>query len=88
MSMTFFPAVNNGKPASVMGISRQLVFYVPVMMTLPRFLKRKTGLSLGVVFFWGIYFFLSPFLHFHPDDVHAHGGDAVVASAMASSLCP
>ena len=42
-------------------------------MTLPRFLKRKTGLSLAVVFFWGIYFFLSPFLHFHPDDVHAHG---------------
>jgi hypothetical protein len=44
-------------------------------MTLPRFLKRKTGLSLAVVFFWGIYFFLSPFLHFHPDDVHAHAGE-------------
>ena len=37
MSMTFFPSVNNGKPASVMGIARQLVFYVPVMLTLPRF---------------------------------------------------
>ncbi|MEH0020166.1 MAG: MATE family efflux transporter [Desulfobacter sp.] len=37
MAMTFFPAINNGKPASIMGISRQLVFYVPVMLTLPRF---------------------------------------------------
>lgn len=37
MAMTFFPAINNGKPAAVMGIARQLVFYVPVMLTLPRF---------------------------------------------------
>ncbi len=37
MAMTFFPAINNGKPASIMGIARQLVFYVPVMLTLPRF---------------------------------------------------
>ncbi len=37
MAMTFFPAINNAKPASVMGIARQLVFYVPVMLTLPRF---------------------------------------------------
>jgi len=37
MAMTFFPAINNGKPASVMGIARQLVFYIPLMLTLPRF---------------------------------------------------
>ncbi len=37
MAMTFFPAINNGKPASIMGITRQLVFYVPVMLILPRF---------------------------------------------------
>ena len=37
MAMTFFPAINNGKPASVMGIARQLIFYVPVMLILPRF---------------------------------------------------
>jgi Na+-driven multidrug efflux pump len=36
MSMTFFPAINNGKPASIMGISRQLLFYVPVMLIFPR----------------------------------------------------
>lgn len=36
MSMTFFPAINKGKPAAVMGIGRQLVFYVPVMLILPR----------------------------------------------------
>jgi len=37
MAMTFFPAINNSKPAAIMGIARQLVFYVPVMLTLPRF---------------------------------------------------
>lgn len=36
MSMTFFPAINYGKAASLMGIARQLVFYVPVMLILPR----------------------------------------------------
>jgi len=37
MAMTFFPAINKGKPAAVMGIARQLVFYVPAMLLLPRF---------------------------------------------------
>jgi putative MATE family efflux protein len=37
MAMTFFPAINNSKPAAVMGIARQLVFYVPVMLILPKF---------------------------------------------------
>jgi len=34
--MTLFPAVNKGKPAMIIGIARQLVFYVPVMLILPR----------------------------------------------------
>ena len=38
MAMTFFPAIDKGKMASLMGILRQLVFYVPVMLTLPRLL--------------------------------------------------
>lgn len=37
MGMTFFPAINNAKPAAIIGIARQLVFYVPVMLILPRF---------------------------------------------------
>jgi len=36
MAMTLFPAVNKGKPAMIIGIARQLVFYVPVMLILPR----------------------------------------------------
>jgi Na+-driven multidrug efflux pump len=36
MAMTFFPAINNGKPASIMGISRQFIFYIPVMLIMPR----------------------------------------------------
>lgn len=38
MSMTFFPAIDRGKIASVMGILRQLVLYVPIMLILPRML--------------------------------------------------
>lgn len=38
MSMTFFPAIDKGKLASIMGILRQLILYVPVMLTLPRLL--------------------------------------------------
>jgi Na+-driven multidrug efflux pump len=38
MAMTFFPAINNGKVASIIGIARQIVFYVPVMILLPKFL--------------------------------------------------
>ena len=36
MAMTFFPAINRGKAASLLGIARQLVFYMPVMLVLPR----------------------------------------------------
>ncbi|MCG8483687.1 MAG: MATE family efflux transporter [Clostridia bacterium] len=36
MAMTFFPAINKSRPAAVFGIARQLVFYVPVMLILPR----------------------------------------------------
>lgn len=36
MAMTFFPAINKGKPAAILGIARQLIFYMPVMLILPR----------------------------------------------------
>lgn len=36
MGMTFFPAINKGKIASLIGITRQLVFYLPVMLVMPR----------------------------------------------------
>ncbi len=36
MAMTLFPSVDKGKPAAMIGIARQLVFYVPVMLFLPK----------------------------------------------------
>lgn len=36
MAMTFFPSIDRGKPAALIGMARQLVFYVPVMLILPR----------------------------------------------------
>lgn len=38
MTMTFFPAIDKGKPAAVIGIARQLIFYIPVMLILPKML--------------------------------------------------
>ena len=37
VGMTFFPAVKNAKPAGIIGMARQFIFYVPVMMFVPRF---------------------------------------------------
>ncbi|MFX0547823.1 MATE family efflux transporter [Hathewaya histolytica] len=36
MAMTFFPAIDKGKPAAIIGIVRQLIFYIPVMLILPK----------------------------------------------------
>jgi Na+-driven multidrug efflux pump len=41
MAMTFFPAIDKGKMASIMGILRQVVLYIPIMLTLPRLLGVK-----------------------------------------------
>ncbi|MEM7109231.1 MAG: MATE family efflux transporter, partial [Bacteroidota bacterium] len=37
MALTFFPAIKEEKYASIIGLARQLVFYVPAMLLLPRF---------------------------------------------------
>jgi len=37
MGLTFFPAIKQEKYGSIIGLARQLVFYVPVMLVLPRF---------------------------------------------------
>lgn len=37
MGLTFFSSIDKSKPASIVGISRQLVFYVPAMILLPKF---------------------------------------------------
>lgn len=36
MAMSFFPSINKGKPAIMIGLARQMVLYVPVMMVLPK----------------------------------------------------
>ncbi len=37
MAMTMWPAINNSKPAGIIGIARQLIFYVPAMLVLPKY---------------------------------------------------
>lgn len=38
MALTYLPAINRPKPASIIGVARQIVFYVPVMIFLPKYL--------------------------------------------------
>lgn len=38
MAMTLFPSVDKGKPAMIIGLARQFVFYVPVMLLLPKWI--------------------------------------------------
>lgn len=37
MALTMFPSINNPKPAAVIGTVRQLVFYLPIMLILPKY---------------------------------------------------
>ena len=37
MAMTFFPAVDKGKPAAIIGMVRQFIFYIPAMIFVPKF---------------------------------------------------
>ena len=41
MALTLFPAIDQPKYASILGLARQLVFYVPVMLLLPRYFGIK-----------------------------------------------
>lgn len=68
MAMTFFPAINNSKPASILGIARQLVFYVPVMLVMPRFFGVRwvyigSFLIDTVVALWTVWLVRREFVH-------------------------
>lgn len=38
MALTYFPAIDDPKPASIVALARQFVFYVPLMVFLPKWL--------------------------------------------------
>jgi len=60
MALTHLPAIEQPKYASIIGVARQLVFYVPVMLLLPKFIGVK-GVYYGatiidaVVTIWLVY---------------------------------
>jgi len=60
MAMTFFPAIEKGKPAAFIGIARQLVFYMPVMLILPKMIG-VSGIYFGslsidaVIVLWTVF---------------------------------
>ncbi|MEM0991748.1 MAG: MATE family efflux transporter [Bacteroidota bacterium] len=46
MGLTYLPAIEQPKFASIIGVARQLVFYIPVMLLLPKFIGIR-GIYLG-----------------------------------------
>lgn len=60
MAMTLFPSIGKGKPAATIGIARQMIFYVPVMLILPKIVG-ISGIYFGslaidlVIVLWTIY---------------------------------
>lgn len=55
MAMVWFPSVKNGKPASIVGILRQLVFYVPVMLIVPSFFGVDSVYWASAIIDWSIF---------------------------------
>lgn len=54
-AMTFWPAINKAKPATVFGIGRQILLYIPLMIILPKIF----GIDAIYVGSFGIDFFLT-----------------------------
>lgn len=77
MAMTFFPAIDKGKPAAVIGIVRQLIFYVPVMIILPKIIG-VAGVYYGtfaidsVIVLWTILMVKREFNILRSKDTHIH----------------
>lgn len=51
MAMTLFPSVDKGKPAMIIGMARQFVFYIPVMLLLPRVIG-VSGVYDAIIVLW------------------------------------
>ncbi len=60
MALTYLPAINHPKPATIIGIARQLVFYIPAMLVLPIYMGID-GIYFGttiidiIITLWTIY---------------------------------
>lgn len=68
MALTHLPAIEQPKYASIIGVARQLVFYVPVMLLLPKYMGIN-GVYYGatiidvVITFWLGYVVYKSFLN-------------------------
>ncbi|PWJ92173.1 putative MATE family efflux protein [Oceanotoga teriensis] len=64
--MTFFPSINKGKPVAIIGIARQIVFYIPVMYFFPKFMGIR-GIYFGsflidvIIVIWALLISLKEF---------------------------
>jgi Na+-driven multidrug efflux pump len=58
MSMTFFPAIGKGMPGIIIGLARQFVLYIPVMLIMPRILG-VSGIYYGSFLIDAIIFLLT-----------------------------
>ncbi|PVH26943.1 MATE family efflux transporter [Sphingobacterium corticibacter] len=55
MAIVWFPAIENAKPASVISILRQVVFYIPVMLIVPKYFGVDSIYVASAVIDWIIF---------------------------------
>lgn len=55
MALTWLPSVENPKPATVIAILRQVVFYIPVLIIAPRFFGARSVFTASAVIDWVVF---------------------------------
>ncbi len=56
MAMVWFPAIEEAKPATLISILRQMVFYIPIMLIVPGFYGVSSIYLASAVIDWVIFF--------------------------------
>jgi len=55
MAMVWFPAIEDAKPATVISILRQVVFYIPVLLIVPQFYGVRSVYTASALIDWVIF---------------------------------
>ena len=85
MALTLFPAIKEEKYASIIGLARQLVFYVPAMLLLPRYFGISwvyygSALIDVVLSLWILFVVMKLFKKLSGEEVHVMNTSHMIAA--------
>lgn len=58
MAMVWFPAIDHAKPATIISILRQVVFYIPVLLIVPHFFGIRSIYITSAIIDWLVFFMI------------------------------